>query len=378
MKRQDISQAAVRARLTPRREPRWTRLQKFGFLGYRRTQHSGHWIARWHGKTHALRQVPDGDYDAAEREARVWFLSQTGDATEYRGTRTVTDVCRDHAKQYKIERGTRDLEDRTGDIDGRFKHVYESDLGKVDVRKLDATQLRKFRNDLRQKMAGDSVNRIFADVRAALNGAFDAGQVPSDAAWRRTARLPTEGNSRDRYLEKKERRAITKHAYAISQEFGDFVVGLQVTAARMKELRLLKVERVDLRLRAVDFSSRKGGKGKRTRLVHLGPKAFALFKRLVRDKERHEFVFENEQGDRWTKNYNRVWRRCITDAGLYSADDKVDPYHLRHSTIADWLMAGTDLQTVSKASGTSMKMLEDHYSKYIESAAKRLAAIDVL
>jgi integrase len=75
-------------------------------------------------------------------------------------------------------------------------------------------------------------------------------------------------------------------------------------------------------------------------------------------------------------DFGPVFRRVLNSAGLLkdSADQVRTLYSLRHTYATQELTAGTDIHTLARQMGTSVVMLERHYSKLTASmAADRLA-----
>ncbi len=74
--------------------------------------------------------------------------------------------------------------------------------------------------------------------------------------------------------------------------------------------------------------------------------------------------------------FNAVFRRLLTDCHLLrdSHGEVRTLYSLRHTYATAELLAGTDIHTLARQMGTSVVMLEQHYSKLSATmAAGRLA-----
>jgi len=70
-----------------------------------------------------------------------------------------------------------------------------------------------------------------------------------------------------------------------------------------------------------------------------------------------------DDGSSWiSNNYNRLFRKAVKGAKLPS--DTVF-YSLRHYHISKLLVAGKPAQFVAENNGTSIRMLEKHYSKFM-------------
>lgn len=58
----------------------------------------------------------------------------------------------------------------------------------------------------------------------------------------------------------------------------------------------------------------------------------------------------------------RDWRPAIAEAGL---DPALTPYSMRHTALSWWISNGLDLKTVATIGGTSIRMLDAHYSHVV-------------
>jgi integrase len=75
-------------------------------------------------------------------------------------------------------------------------------------------------------------------------------------------------------------------------------------------------------------------------------------------------------------HFNGMFGKLMRESGLLQAASggRRTLYSLRHTYATEELLAGTDIHTLSKQMGTSVRMLEAHYSKLTATmAAERLA-----
>src|SRR5690606_8977889 len=139
MARYDIDKATVRKALPPRREPYWGAPVERGlFVGFRRLDMGGNWVARYHtdDKRHVYQALgtvsPDNDYETAKREARRWRKTveagiQTADVE------TVAEACADYADALRRAKRTT----TAADAERRFVRIVDNDpLGKVKLAQL--------------------------------------------------------------------------------------------------------------------------------------------------------------------------------------------------------------------------------------------------
>ena len=89
----------------------------------------------------------------------------------------------------------------------------------------------------------------------------------------------------------------------------------------------------------------------------------------------NHYLFRNAACMR-PKRFNGMFERLVRDAGLLtnSVGERRTLYSLRHTYATAELLAGTDIHTLAKQMGTSVLMLERHYSKLTATmAADKLA-----
>ena len=95
------------------------------------------------------------------------------------------------------------------------------------------------------------------------------------------------------------------------------------------------------------------------RLIPLSNEAVAHFKECAKGKLPEAWLISRDDGTRWTKEQ---WRDEIKDAAIAAKLPAATcAYTLRHCAITDMVVAGTDLFTVAKLSGTSIVMIEKNY-----------------
>ncbi len=86
-------------------------------------------------------------------------------------------------------------------------------------------------------------------------------------------------------------------------------------------------------------------------------------------------LFRNAVGLR-PRTFNGMFAKLMRESGLlqHPSGGTRTLYSLRHTYATEELLAGTDIHTLAKQMGTSVRMLEAHYSKLTATmAAERLA-----
>ena len=151
---------------------------------------------------------------------------------------------------------------------------------------------------------------------------------------------------------------------AAEPDIGAFMEGLMRIPMRPGALAHLNVGDFDRRLGALTIGKDKTGGDRQINL----PDATAGF--LQRQCE-HDGVtrmpqlplFCRAEGERWHKD---SWKHAVKDAvRACGVDAKACAYSLRHAAITDLVRAGVPLSTVAHWAGTSIVMIQRHYSHLV-------------
>ena len=380
-----INTVAARAKLKPRREPYWHRISKGFYLGFRKmtSTSSGTWVLRTTSEDNTRDSYKTlGDYpelldhqrfDAAMQEAAklVDHIGKGGITTP----KTIKDVCDNyaaHMRQTKTEKAAVDAE-------RRFKAYVLDDVrfAKLEVSKLtpahiDAWRKRLIARPVKQGMRGtkrkaegyaldklaklrtpSTLNRDMTPFRAALNLAFEEGWVTTDFAWRGKLKpLENADKKRELYLDKQQR---LKFIDAAAPDLALFLRGLAMLPVRPGALAQLKTGDIDKRLMVLRIKVDKTG----TRTIKLPLATAELFLTAAKDKLPTAPLFARADGSAWNKD---SWKYPVKDAAIAAKmPEGATAYTLRHSVISDLVHGGLDLLTVAQISGTSVRMIEQHY-----------------
>lgn len=376
----DLGTVRERDKLKPQREPYWQKLAKGQYLGYRPSSigKGGTWIARFYDPDTRKKDLHSlGDFGhlaasdrftAASAAAREWFAHRSGGGSSE--VLTVKDAC----ERYAAEKP---------DAAKRFpRYVYNDPIAKVPLLKLMDRHVRDWRKRLETTPAlvtrtkkGErttrprtpaTLNRDMVPFRAALNMAYDRGEVLTNRAWR-GALKPVETKSRRHlYLDRDQRRALLK---ALAEDAATFCHGLCLLPLRPGALAALVVGDFDARTGELVIGTDKAGGGRK---LILPVDTAKLFKNLVRSKLPAAPIFSTADGQPWNKD---IWKKPIKEGVLAAGlPPGATAYTLRHSTITDLVTEGLDLLTVAQVSGTSVKMIEQHYGHLQREHAKQALA----
>lgn len=354
-----IDSKTQRARLAPRREPYWGRLEEGFFLGYRKLdQGEGTWVARLRedGKQHYNALGTFDDHDAAAKAAHAWRKQRDQGVTK--GDLTVADACREYVKHLKTDKGAKSA----ADAESRFvRLVYEAPVGKIALAKLKTTDVRSWLNkqlatdeaddeeDLRRSK--DSANRNLASFKAALNLALKDRLVATDAGWKTITPFRGVGRRRERMLSMQDRTALLN---ACPEDLKALVKGLLLTAARPGELAKATVADFDKKHGTMVLDGKTG-----RRIVTLSTAARTFMAAHCKDKMPAAPILTTSYGKAWGKDdWKKPFKEAVTKAKL--PQDTV-MYHLRHTAISELILGGMQTSLVAMLAGTSTAMIDKHY-----------------
>jgi integrase len=367
MARFEIDKARVRQRLDPRREPYWgAPIERGLFIGYRKTEAGGTWIARQRDEEgrqryHSIDHADALPHDDAVKAARAWAKSlQAGIDTS--AVQTVADACREYVKDRRREVG----DSNANAAEGRFKrNVYENAIGRVKLSALRAAQLKDWRAAL--PMTDASKNREVAVLKAALNFAVASRYVDGTKRVEWTSLKPFKVTSRrDLYLDRTQRATLVAAMPRQAQPFARLLCLLPV---RPGALAAATVGDLDAPRARLTIKTDKAGAG---RVIALSPDALAMLKSQARGKLPAAPLVAYMDGGHWHKDR---WKMPITKAAaLAKLPAATCAYTLRHSVISDMLVGGLDSLTVARMAGTSLAMIEKHYGHLLHDHASRAMA----
>ena len=266
----NITSKTGRAKLKPRREPYWRLLQKGQHIGYRKTKHTGHWIARRTENrkktTHAL-SAPLDDYTEAKRQAEKWFDTRGSNSKTY----LLQDAIDAHLAYLKRDRSSTTLKT----AEHTFRSIPTAML-QTPVMELTTAKLLAWRDSLRDghsRANRNSVNRRWADLRASLNRAFHhVDSITSDTAWKKI--VPYRGTlcGRDIFFSDSEVATILDQARELDHDFYRLCLAGLITGARVGELRGILVKNFDAEDSSVKVDGKTGD-----RVMYLSNAACELF-----------------------------------------------------------------------------------------------------
>jgi integrase len=367
----DIDSKAKRDKLAARREPYWEKLEAGEFLGYRRTKTGGTWIARYRddeGKQHykSLSLPPHAPVDVhkiAAKEARKWFATLDQGANFRSGT--VAEAADAYVEYLRVKNG----DDAAADAKGRINRLIRVQLGKRRVDKLRQRDIEEWFFEMvpaegkpeALRKAKASANRNFNCLKAILNRAYATGEVTTDAAWRHVERFEGVDGARKVFLTKPHVAALLK---VTTGGFHELCFSAVRSGARYGELRANRVKDFDREAGVLHVREGKTGQ----RIVPLTDELFAHFSKLAKDKLPDAYLHTRDDGEPWGHSDQDGLMRAAAKAAKLPAGTVF--YTLRHTWIAQSIVAGMDIFSVAKVAGTSVEMIMKHYGKLLQDRVK--------
>lgn len=356
MARHAIDKTTVRKALAARREPYWGAPVETGlFLGFRRLEYGGNWIARLRMEGGNQRYQSLGhegglDYDAAKKSARSWAASLRA-GVDNSSVRTVSDACRNYVEDRRSEVG----DANANDADSRFSRtVYGKPIGGVRLEQLRTAHIKNWRSSLDLKPA--SMNRTLSTLKAALNFAVASRYVDSGRSieWD-SVKLAKVTGTRDLYLDRDQRQLLLEKLEPWAH---DFVRALSMLPIRPGALAKLQVKDFDKKAKLLTIPSDKAGAG---RSIALTKSLVQFFVKNAASKQMSAPLLSYQDGTFWNKER---WKQPIKRAAkLAELSQDSCAYTFRHSVITDLVVGGLDLLTVAKLAGTSLLMIDKYYGK---------------
>lgn len=385
----------ARAGLEPRTKPYNLTIAPRRLLGYvRASQGAGRWLAiveTGRSKTGAAirRQEQLGladDLAPANGDSVLTFAQALTKAAAWNpsdaprvGRITVREAIRAHVKSKAASEGERAAADKLGRL---RLHVLREDengkalpgargLGDREVASLGLTELREWRDALVDGRSRETVNRIVADFKAALNYAFadPKSGITTDAAWRRIKGFKRSGRRREDHFTEAEALAAIEAARVIDPYFANLCEATFHTGARPPgELAALDVRHFIPHRAQILINDGKTGE----RVTTLTAEAVAFFKALAHGRKPGDVLLPRSDGARWGKSHqHRPMKATLKAAGLPKS---ASMYTFRHGYISRAIEREMPLIVIAENVGTSVQMIEENYAHIL--AAKRRELIE--
>jgi integrase len=180
----------------------------------------------------------------------------------------------------------------------------------------------------------------------------------SNDPWKRVEAFGGTRKARKVFLNPVQRKRLLENC---AGAFKDLVEGALLTGARYGEMRSLLAGDYDSARRVLSIRVGKTG----PRDVPVSDAASELFKRLRSRKLPTAPLFARDDGKAWEhSDQDELMREAAKKAKLPLGTVF---YTLRHTHIANALTGGVGIHQVAKLCGTSVRMIELHYDKFLHS-----------
>jgi integrase len=380
--RAPVETRSRRLRLEARKRPYWVVVEKGLAVGYHRPVGggAGTWWVRaavpgkvgYPYKEAALAHADDYsdadgcstlDWKRAQAAARSWAPKQVNS-----GPLTVMKAFERYLLDLRARKGVRAAKETAGKIDKHIKATLGaklvSDLTADDVRGWHGGMVRGDNDDARRR-SRDSANRVLSILKAALNLAFQDGAVGDDRAWRRVGAFKGVGEARKVILGPAELQRLID---ACPDRLRELVAAGAWTGARLGELTTAQVRDLDANAATLRVRGKTG-----SREVHLSLDALALCRRMANAKQPDNALFTTTDSGPWTESlHKRPFAAAVVRAEI---DPDTTFYALRHAYISHALKVGVPAKAVADHCGTSLRMIEANYAKFMPEDRARYAAL---
>jgi len=408
----------------------WRGIDPDVHLGYRKGKAGGTWVARWRGAD-GYRQKSIGtaddvlvigtlDYAAAIRASRK--AVEAARVAEKAAADGVPMTVRMAVEEYIARRDARETK-RAGHVTksdatrrltryvigreakGKRGAVAAAPLADVLLHKLDETDLRKWREGLPAYMKESGRQRTAADLKAALNRAYEKRRRNLDPRLPEIIRIGLKSSDPDnddgieiarenQILSDGQVAMLLRAAREVDDQEGwegDFfaiILAMAATGARFAQLVRMRVN--DVQRSASRLMIPTSRKGKSTKVesiaVPVGQDVLDALLPRVTGRQGNATLFERWRHKqvagsiRWARDARgpwktpselvRPWGAARERAGL----PDVIPYALRHTSIVRALRANLPIRLVAALHDTSVVMIERHYARWIVDGLEELAA----
>jgi integrase len=391
VKSKELDAREARLKLKVRPKPYYQAIARGLHLGYRKLkEQDGTWLARYYlgNQTYEVERIgaaddlsdADGvaiiDYWQACDKARDRMVERAHARAGKTGPLTVADVMDTYLEFLESEGRSNDA---VADVHYRDMAFIRPRLGHLEANSLTDEVLRKWRDALAkvpprsrtksgtpqkyrdgadQRARRASANRNWTALRAALNHAFNAGKITSDAAWKRVKPFKSVHEARVRYLSIAEAKRLIN---ACEADFRPLLEAALLTGGRYGQLAKLTVDNFNADAGTVTMRTRKGNGSVKTYHVHLTAEGVTFFNMAcARRNGAKDLIFQKADGTPWKKSNQAEPIKVASERA------KIDPpanFHVtRHTWASHAVMNGVPLMVVAGNLGhRDTRMVELHY-----------------
>jgi integrase len=392
-----LASATARAQLAPGVR-HWRHIKGHLALGYYRGSDEGSWYTRiYKGRGDGRRSpydikalgraddegfIADGaqtlSYEQAVDKATERYEKKKDETPEDECTATVGEIVADYVKFLERDRpwdgkqrprAARETEQRVKLFFGSLYGKRVTKLTQEHITDCLEAMIRRDPDDdgETERRSKDSANRVLTMFKAALNRAFKKKRstyhIPSDIEWRTVEPYKKVGRRRDVIIGLDEVKALIQ---ASEGRFRDLLVGTFLSGCRPPhELAHMRVKHFHHNERSLDVPKSKTGE----RTIMLSDEAFRFFDDLCKGRGKDEYIFVKDDGERWGWNHHI---RPMSEVAVKAKLPDVTIYAMRHAHASLAILNGANLKSLATHLGTSVRMLELHYLRFIEAAQRKI------
>ena len=374
---------ARKALLSTQNAPKWAQVWPGLFVGYYRTdkQKPGVWYMR--------RRLPEKDGSRYEK-------SRIGTGDDFQDADGVSILSYEQAKKIIFEKSNREasipLNYTVGDAAKDYLEWFKAHsksystteatvnahiLPKFKDRKVESlttAEISKWHQELvtsREIPEGDpdalrryrvTANRILTVLKALLNRAWKNDRVKDNSPWQKVSPFKGVEDSRKVFLSEDQ---CTRLINACQGDFRALVQAALYTGARYGELTILRVRDLDTTEGTLNLQDGKTG----ARVIFLTDEGNKFFERLTAGKKSDDLLLTNK-GQPWGKSHHiRPFNSAAKQAEL---PEETSFYAIRHSYVSLAAKNGMPLQVLAENVGTSVRMIELNYGKYLNADRRKM------
>ena len=383
----------ARSKLRTNHEPYWASIGRGLYLGYRKGNKGGSWIARFYYedryKKIKLAKADDYqdtnnvdvlDYFQAQDRARAFANQQTKLAADDNPKQiiTVAEAISSYLGWFKAHRKSYARTEHVAKM-----HILPT-LGNKFVNKLTPQMIRQWQElliteppqlrgtpikrnyaeftptpeTMRKRKA--TANRILTVLKAALNHAWRDGYVANDEAWRKVKPFHNVNLPKVSYLELHECERLIN---ACESDFRQLVRAALLTGCRYGELVRLVCNDFNAKQGTIHLRETKNGK---PRFVPLTQEGITFFEQATIDKSSGALIFTHSDGSAWGVSHQS--RRLKDACAIAKIAPAVSFHILRHTYGSILASKGVSLQVIAELLGHSdTRITSQHYAHLMPS-----------
>lgn len=351
---------AKRKKLKARKPPYWERIRIGQFIGYRHNQkfEGSTWLVRIGKQWTTLGHEADMNYEMALDKALEWLRLQ-GEVEVQNINFTLDMAIDDYQRELAVDKGKNKALVSTR----RLKNKLSDKLLALPIRDLKKAQIVGWRDGLvntedpdKTRASKDTANRILTILKAALNKAYENQRVPSDRAWKTVKPFEKVGKARTLFLTEKQVSQLLDTAEGALYRLCRAGI---LTGARYGELAQLRVRDFDPNQGTLHITEGKTGE----RTCFLSNASVIFFKEQAKSKTPNALLLPMDNGDAWGRDSQTRPMKTLVQAAKLPRETVF--YSLRHYHISKALLAGVQIQVVAENCGTSVRMIEKNYGKFM-------------